>query len=65
MSVKSPEEIRMIELKEELLAEVFDAAEILLEKDFVLPVGYQLTTNEKIKLKNIIWLLSHKKKKGK
>lgn len=64
MAVKSSEEIRLIELKEEISAEVFDAAEILLEKDFVLPVGYQLTTNEKIKLKNIIWFFSHKKNKG-
>ena len=41
-------------------AEVYDSADTLLDKDFCLPKCYRLTANERIKLKNIIWCISHK-----
>ncbi len=50
--------------KEKALCILHDASENLLDLEFNLPPSYRLTMNEKIKLKNIIWLISHNQAKG-
>jgi len=50
--------------KEKALCLIHDASENLLNLEYNLPPSYRLTMNEKIKLKNIIWLISHSKAKG-
>ncbi len=49
---------KLINLKK-YQAEVYNSADTLLDKDFCLPKCYRLTANERIKLKNIIWFISH------
>ena len=44
--------------KEKALCLIHDASENLLDLEFNLPPDYRLTMNERIKLKNIIWLIS-------
>jgi len=46
------------EEKEKALCLIHDAAENLLDLEFNLPPDFRLTMNERIKLKNIIWLIS-------
>ncbi len=50
--------------KEKALCILHDASENLLDLEFNLPPSYRLTMNERIKLKNIIWLISHHQAKG-
>jgi len=50
--------------KEKALCLIHDASENLLNLEYNLPPSYRLTMNEKIKLQNIIWLISHSKAKG-
>ena len=50
--------------KERALCLIHDASENLLDLEFNLPPSYRLTMNERIKLKNIIWLISHNQAKG-
>ena len=50
--------------KEKALCLIHDASENLLDLEFNLPPSYRLTMNERIKLKNIIWLISHNQAKG-
>ena len=50
--------------KEKALCILHDASENLLDLEFNLPPSYRLTMNERIKLKNIIWLISHNQAKG-
>ena len=49
--------------KEKALCILHDASENLLDLEFNLPPSYRLTMNERIKLKNIIWLISHNQAK--
>ena len=44
--------------KEKALSILHDASENLLDLEFNLPPDFRLTMNERIKLKNIIWLIS-------
>ena len=46
--------------KEKALCLIHDASENLLNLEFNLPPDFRLTMNERIKLKNIIWFISHK-----
>ena len=50
--------------KEKALCLIHDASENLLNLEFNLPPDFRLTMNERIKLKNIIWLISHNQAKG-
>ena len=50
--------------KEKALCILHDASENLLNLEYNLPPSYRLTMNERIKLKNIIWLISHNQAKG-
>ena len=50
--------------KEKALCLIHDASENLLNLEYNLPPSYRLTMNEKIKLRNIIRLISHSKAKG-
>ncbi len=50
--------------KQKALCILHDASENLLDLEFNLPPSYRLTMNERIKLKNIIWLISHNQAKG-
>jgi len=46
--------------KEKALCLIHDASENLLDLEYNLPPDFRLTMNERIKLKNIIWFISHK-----
>ena len=46
------------EEKEKAFCLIHDASENLLNLEFNLPPDFRLTMNERIKLKNIIWLIS-------
>ena len=44
---------------EERFYKLYEGCNFLLDNDFILPEEMQLSKNERIKLKNILWLASH------
>ena len=44
---------------EERFYNLYEGCDLLLDNEFVLPKEMRLSRNERIKLKNILWLASH------
>ena len=44
---------------EERFYKLHEGCDLLLDNDFILPKEMRLSKNERIKLKNILWLASH------